>query len=77
VKEDLILKRGDPWFYCQFETMPQDRPVSVVEAERTAALEDYITHTSAAVNYVNQSFSLFKEAAKARPSTLLTPKKRV
>jgi hypothetical protein len=49
----------------------------VVEAERTAALEDYITHTSAAVNYVNQSFSLFKEAAKARPSTLLTPKKRV
>ena len=29
---------------------------------------------SGAVNYVNQTFSLFKEAEKRRPAKLLTPK---
>lgn len=75
-KQDLILKRGDPWFYCQFEATGPDRPISMVEAENTPDLEEYMTHTSAAVNYVNQSFSLFKEAEKARPKVLLTPKQR-
>lgn len=74
--QDLILRRGEPWFYVKFETTPQNRPISLVEAERTDALSDYMAHISAAVNYVNQSFSLFKEAAKVRPKVLLTPKKR-
>lgn len=75
VSQPLVLKRGDPWFYVQFETTPQDRPVSVVEAEMTKDLSDYITHTTAAVNYVNQSFSLFKDAERVRPKVLLKPKK--
>ncbi|MEM6619234.1 MAG: hypothetical protein AAF631_08035 [Pseudomonadota bacterium] len=75
-KRDLILKRGQPWFYVQFETLPQERSISIVEAEMTAELEKFIDHTSAAVNYVNQAFSLFKDAERARPETLLKPAKR-
>lgn len=75
-KQPLILKRGDPWFYVQFETAPQDRPVAMIEAENTPALKEYIEHNSAAVNFVNQTFSLFKEAERVRPATLLTPKIR-
>jgi hypothetical protein len=71
--QDLILKRGDPWFYVQFETTPQDRAVSMIEAEHTPELEKYLNHITASVNYVNQSFSLFKEAERVRPEVLLTP----
>ncbi len=74
--EDLILKRGQPWFYVQFETTPQDRPVTVVEAEHTEDLKKYLEHIAAAVNYANQTFSLFKDAERVRPKTLLTPVKR-
>ena len=75
-KKDLILKRGQPWFYCMFETLPQDRSVSLVEAELTKDVQDFVEHTSAAVNYVNQAFSLFKDAERVRPETLLKPVKR-
>lgn len=74
-QKPLVLKRGDPWFYVQFETLPQDRAVSVFEAERTPELIEYTEHTAAAVNYVNQTFSLFKDAERVRPKTLLTRKK--
>ncbi|MCP5072473.1 MAG: hypothetical protein GY947_04155 [Rhodobacteraceae bacterium] len=74
--QDLILKRGDPWFYVQFETTPQDRPVTIVEAEHTEELQKYLDHIAAAVNYVNQTFSLFKDAERVRPKTLLKPVKR-
>ncbi len=73
--QDLILKRGEPWFYVQFETIPQDRAVSLVEATETPELSAYMEHISAAVNYVNQTFSLFKAAQKVRPERLLHPKK--
>ena len=74
--QDIILKRGQPWFYVQFETLPQDRSVSLIEAELTQDVQDFMDHTSAAVNYVNQSFSLFKDAGKARPEKLVVPLKR-
>lgn len=74
--QDVILKRGQPWFCVTFETLPQDRSVSLVEAELTPDLEKFMDHTSAAVNYVNQSFSLFKDAEHSRPETLLVPVKR-
>ena len=72
--KDLILRRGEPLFYCQFEANRPDRPVQLVEAERTAALEAYMEKISGAVNYVNQTFSLFKAAEAMRPEKLLTPK---
>jgi hypothetical protein len=71
--QDLILKRGDPWFYVNFETLPADRAVNLVRAEMTPELQDYTTQITGAVNFVNQTFSLFKTAEKRRPKTLLKP----
>jgi len=72
----LQLSRGEPLFYCQFETLPPDRPIQLVEAARTPELEAYLAHIANAVNYVNQTFSLFKIAEQRRPRTLVVPKTR-
>jgi hypothetical protein len=71
--KELILKRGDPWFYVNFETVPADRAVTLVKAEMTPELQEYTAQITGAVNYVNQTFSLFKTAEKRRPKTLLKP----
>ena len=76
IKQPIKLSRGEPLFYCLFETEPQDRPVQVFEAETTPELTEYLELISGAVNYVNQTFSLFKAAEERRPATLLSPKKR-
>ncbi|MCB6178146.1 hypothetical protein LHP98_08380 [Rhodobacter sp. Har01] len=74
--KDLILRRGEPLFYCQFEGTDPARPVQMVEAERTPELAAYMDKLSGVVNYVNQTFSLFKAAEAMRPKRLLTPKPR-
>ena len=73
VEKPLQVRRGDPLFYVQFETVPQDRPVAVVEAEVTDELHAYMELISGAVNYVNQTFSLFEAAEARRPATLVKP----
>lgn len=70
----LRLSRGEPLFYCQFETEPADRPVQLIEAARTPELEEYLDLVSGAVNYVNQTFGLFKAAEERRPGRLLVAK---
>ncbi|MEO1494385.1 MAG: hypothetical protein AAFV19_19745 [Pseudomonadota bacterium] len=75
-ERELRLQRGEPLFYCLFETTPQDRPVQMVEAERTPELTEYLDLISGAVNYVNQTFSLFRAAEDRRPAKLVTPKQR-
>lgn len=72
----LKINRGDPWFYANFETAPPDRPVVVSEVERTQELLDYMELISGAVNFVNQTFSLFAEAESRRPRTLVKPVSR-
>jgi hypothetical protein len=74
--KDIILKRGEPLFYCQFEGDGPDRPVQVIEVERTAELASYMEKISGVVNYVNQTFSLFKAAEAIRPAKLVKPKPR-
>ncbi len=74
VTKDIVLRRGEPLFYVQFESEGPERPVQLVEAERTAELAAYMEKLSGVVNYVNQTFSLFKAAEEMRPATLLTPK---
>lgn len=74
-RKDLILRRGEPLFYLQFEAAGPDRPTQMVEAERTAELQAYLEKISGVVNYVNQTFSLFKAAEALRPDRLLTPKR--
>ncbi|MFT5066138.1 MAG: hypothetical protein ACJAXK_002966 [Yoonia sp.] len=75
-KKPLKINRGDPLFYVTFETTPQDRSVVCTEVELTKELDDYMELISGAVNYVNQTFSLFEAAEARRPATLLTPVKR-
>ena len=48
----------------------------MVEAEITDDLRAYLDHISGAVNYVNQTFSLFQAAERVRPETLLSPVSR-
>jgi len=74
--QPLKINRGDPLFYATFETMPQDRSVVLVEADVTPELTDYMELISGAVNYVNQTFSLFEAAEAQRPKTLVSPKPR-
>ena len=74
--KDIVLKRGEPLFYCQFEGREPDRPVQLVEAEKTPELTAYLDHISGAVNYVNQTFSLFRAAEEARPAVLVKPRRR-
>lgn len=69
----IRLKRGDPLFYTGFETTSPERGVVLTEAELTDDLQDYMDLISGAVNYVNQTFSLFEAAEERRPETLLKP----
>ena len=73
-ERDLILKRGEPLFYCQFEATGPERPVQLVEAVKTPELLAYLEKISGVVNYVNQTFGLFKAAEAIRPAKLLVPK---
>ncbi|TGD67108.1 hypothetical protein EYC08_00035 [Tabrizicola sp. WMC-M-20] len=75
-EKDIILKRGEPLFYCQFEGEDPSRAVQMVEAERTPELAAYLEKIGGVVNYVNQTFGLLKAAEAMRPARLLTPKAR-
>jgi hypothetical protein len=71
---DIVLKRGEPLFYVQFEAQGPERPVQLVEAQKTPELLAYLEKISGVVNYVNQTFGLFKAAEAIRPAKLLVPK---
>ncbi len=73
--KDLVLKRGDPLFYVQFEADGPDRPIAITEVERTAEIETWLEQMSGVVNYVNQTFALFKAAEEMRPKNLLKPRR--
>ncbi len=71
----LVLKRGEPWFYVHFETETPSARVRLVETELTPELEEHIKAIADVTNFVNRSFSMFAEAQRRRPQTLLKPKK--
>lgn len=74
--KDLVLRRGEPLFYVQFETHDPARAVQLVEAARTAELMGYMNELAAVTNYVNQTFSLFEAAERLRPAKLLSERIR-
>ena len=73
---ELVLKRGEPWFYVRFEAQDPSRPIKLVEAEMTPTLAEYIKGVSSVTNYVNRTFALFKTARERRPKSILTRKIR-
>jgi hypothetical protein len=72
---DLILTRGEPWFYVRFETSDPAQPVRIVEAELTPELSEYVAGLDGVVKYVNRTFSLFPVAQQRRPEKLLVPRR--
>lgn len=72
--QDLVLSRGQPWFYVRFDTRDPARSVRLVEAELTPDLDRYIEAIGGVTNYVNRTYSLFERAKKRRPKTLLVKK---
>ncbi|MBR1153691.1 hypothetical protein [Bradyrhizobium sp. JYMT SZCCT0428] len=76
INKELVIRRGEPWYYVRFETNDPSRPVRLIEAEMTPQLKEYMAGLSAVTNYVNRTFSLFDTAKARRPKTLLVPKKR-
>ena len=74
-KLDLVLKRGQPWFYVRFEGNDPTRPVRVLEATITPEVQSFIDSVSGVTNYVNRTFSLMERAKSRRPERLLFPKK--
>ncbi|MEP2735526.1 MAG: hypothetical protein ABJP34_04435 [Erythrobacter sp.] len=74
LEKPLVLKRGDPWFYVHFETENPAAHVRLVEQEMTKELESYLDSIIDVSNYVNKTYSLFGEAQRIRPETLLKPK---
>ncbi|PJE32251.1 hypothetical protein PSM7751_01879 [Pseudooceanicola marinus] len=72
----ITIRRGEPLFYVQFEADGPDRTVQMVEAEMTDELQTYMDHIGGAVNYVNQTFSLFEAAERVRPERLLKVKEK-
>lgn len=73
IEAPVSLRRGEPLFYAQFETLPQERPVRLVEASRTEDVAAYLDQLSGVVNFVSQTFSLFSAAQARRPKRLVVP----
>jgi hypothetical protein len=73
---DLVIRRGDPWFYLSFETQDPSGHIRLCEAEMTEALRNYTNSIRGVTNYVSRTFSLFNSVRARRPQTLLKPKRR-
>lgn len=74
--KDLVLKRGEPWFYVTFETPDPSRGLRLIEAASTPELEEYRRGVKSVVSYVSQAFSLFPTARSRRPKKLLVKRER-
>ena len=69
--KELLLKRGQPWFYVRFEAVNPVRPFRLVQAKMTDEVQTYIDSIAGVTNYVSQTFSLFATARQRRPKRLL------
>lgn len=76
INKELNLVRGQPWFYCRFETADPSHHVRLVEAALTPELKNYLAGIDGVVNYMNKTFSLFSTARQRRPAQLLVQAKR-
>jgi hypothetical protein len=75
-QQDLILTRGEPWFYVFFEGNGPARTIRLVEAAETDALTKYCQGIDGVVGFINRSYSLFSVAKQRRPDRLLVPRGR-
>ncbi|MDB0033855.1 hypothetical protein N9E52_01795 [Alphaproteobacteria bacterium] len=71
LESDLILKRGDPWFYVYFESDKSSEEIQLVDAENNEVVKNFRKGMAEVVKYVSNSFSLFKVSNERRPKQLL------
>ena len=76
IRQDLVLRRGEPWFHVRFETEDPSRKVRLGEAEMTDELRQFMDGIEGVTNCVQRTFSLFKAAQQRRPRKLLVKRKR-
>jgi hypothetical protein len=76
IGQDLILKRGEPWFCARFEVEDPSRKVTLVEAQMTPELAEYLKGMDTVTQYVARTFTLFPTARSRRPKQLLVKAKR-
>ena len=74
-ENDLILKRGDPWFYVYLESDKIAENIKLVYAENNNIVKSFRQKMTDVVKYVSNSFSLFKTAKERRPKKLLFERK--
>ncbi len=71
ITKDLVLKKGEPWFYLLFEHADPDREIEFVKAEDTRELKEYRDTLADVVKFVSNPFSLKDRAVERRPKILL------
>lgn len=71
IEKDLVIRRGQPWFYVRFESEQPARPVRLTECTITPEIQRYIDSVSGVTNYVNRTFALFERAKRKRPKRLV------
>ncbi|WP_229819358.1 hypothetical protein [Kordiimonas sediminis] len=74
INSDLILRRGEPWFYLRFETEDPTMNIRMVEAEWTEEVAAFAQSILDVSNFTNRTYSLFRAAESKRPINLLKPK---
>ena len=74
--KELVLKRGEPWFYLRFEIEDPSRPIRLIEAEATPELQEYCSGLERSDSFVEDSEALLEVAAARRPAKLLKKKAR-
>lgn len=76
LEQELLLKRGEPWFYLNFECDDPTRALRMVEAQLTEPLRHYCQGLDGAMDYSSRAEGLLATARGRRPATLLTPVER-
>jgi hypothetical protein len=74
---NLMLRRGQPWFYVRFDTEDPSKSTRLIEAEITPEVQRYLSEIGGVTNYINRTYSLFDRAKRRRPVRLLIPKSRL
>jgi hypothetical protein len=74
MSKDLIIKRGEPLFYVEFDGPDPSASVRLIEAKKTPELETYLASITGVTEWVSQTYSLVKTARERRPERLRFPK---
>ncbi len=74
IRNDLILRRGDPLCYVFFELDNPEKIPKLVQAKITPELREFRKGIQGAPKFVSNTFHLMKEAKNRRPKKLLEKK---